>query len=1235
MPEVKAGVRPEMKPIVIDLSDSSSALKRSRNTTKSELPQKRHKYEIPDSEDTKLSAEDDFFQDDINDSLDGEDTRVNPPSDTSNKSTNVLKSITNVSPTELSSSPIKSVNYPKELDDDEFDEYFWNDSFKSPDPEAKESDHSVHAIPSSNPRHSTTENRSDLYQSISIYQSNVIELQKTQIALLQKIVHDSSTQPNSTVADKLSNLELEISRYESCIQPLKLHANNDMPLPTPTLVDEHLIASGASRISKTPPVSDPPTPQPSIPSSVSNISTAGKFHEPPSNPGSSANAPLRIDNDQDFDDDDGFGDFGDFGDTDLEELTNELQPPPQFNREPSPGFQIISSELGPQEIISDIEIEDITSSPQGVKMTQVAARNRVIDDTYPWSDDVNRILHETFKLSEFRCNQLEAVNAALMGKDVFVLMPTGGGKSLCYQLPALVTSGKTRGVTVVVSPLISLMQDQTFNLKRKGIKAAMLSSKLEQDERSSVFRDLFTGELSLLYVSPEMLSSSNQLRNALSSISGRNQLARLVIDEAHCVSSWGHDFRPDYKLLENLKVDYPDTPIMALTATANDRVRLDIFKCLRENNTTFLKQSFNRANLYYEVQSKAKDVNEVIANLMHTKFKGKSGIIYCHSRASCETTSQVLQDAGLKVTFYHAMLSHKERESVQLAWQSGKIQAICATIAFGMGIDKPDVRFVFHLTLPRNMEGYYQETGRAGRDGLPSECTLFYNFRDAMNIMSMINKDDLPYDVKQNHLDMLKRVIQYCQNTTDCRRKQVLQYFSETFDVRKCRGGCDICKFGHNHVKEIRDITARAKEIVEMVAAIQKDSVTLSHCVDVYRGSRIKKIMDKGHDRAKHYAAGKNLDKTEVERMFHHLITESVLEEYSKYQGRFSSSYIKRGAKSSAILSGKTKITMVFNPINASAKNGTPSRPTSASKKATPVQTSGRTTSAKTPSRVTPARTSHQAVQSMVTPTTSRNAAKSIPFPQVKLASNSTTSSPLVFRSMDPNDFQENCYGKLELKRLQLKNDFNLPKVSDVCSNITLEAMARILPTDLETFSKLSGISQIQVDNFYMFFRPELVKLKSQQSNVTPSASAVVSSSISLIDDAEIDEVFQDDEEFEDMVEDSLGAESPYFIRSTSSASFPARRTPTRSSATFTSRVRAAGTTGNRKSSRGRGGSRARGASSTTRRNTTGGTSSQRGGRTAVRARGSSSNGRTGATASRSTQARLSSSNSLLRMMPM
>lgn len=914
--------------------------------------------------------------------------------------------------------------------------------------------------------------------SISVYQNKIIKLQRSQIVILSDLVSDTLKDPlNEVTATLLASLESEISRYQKILDhPLKerLESENNMAYShesSPVHQKDYYTQTNITDLlASVEPNSDP------VPLEVDTYDSSS----PKATPAGSANAPLEFDSDPDS--------FDDI----LADESDGLGPSTTFPL--ATEIELVSSDFEIEEYesdaLSDIEETDgfdITGLEEA-GLSNVSTKIPI--QKCSWDGAVKNFLQKTFKLSTFRPNQLEAINSTLMRKDVFILMPTGGGKSLCYQLPALIDTDGVTSSTVVVSPLISLMQDQIYHLKLKGISAAMLSSSLKREERAEIFRTFLNGTLRMLYVSPEMLSVSKQLRKALAKRMKERSLARIVIDEAHCVSSWGHDFRPDYKLLENLKYDFPSVPIMALTATANERVRLDIFKCLRSENAVFLKQSFNRPNLYYAVQEKSKSLIDEISSLMSGKFRGKSGIIYCHSRASCERTAIALGKAKLRVGFYHGSMSHPERERVQAAWHSGQLQAICATIAFGMGIDKADVRFVFHLTMPRNMEGYYQETGRAGRDGLRSECILFYHFKDALMLQSMVNKDDLSAELRNNQLGMLKRVIQYCQNSTECRRKQVLQYFSEVFDVRQCRSGCDNCRNDQTELKEVRDVTGHAKEIVELVRSIENDKVTMVYCADVYRGSRQKKILLNGHENAKNFGSGKSLDKTDVERIFHHLITEGFLDEYSLYSSiGFSSSYIKQGPDGPKLLADKSKINMMFNRPPESTPATGASKPTTAQDSSAKAP---RGKTAKSAPKSTP-KSIPKSTTTAPTKSTSKAAPKPKSNPQVTTArkgkpNSSTTANGSLTMSKASDSawtFQENCYGKLEYKRLQLKKDFNLSQVTDVCSNQTLTEMAKLLPTDLEAFSNVAGITQSQIENFYVYFRPELVKLKEQHRSST------------------------------------------------------------------------------------------------------------------------------------------------------
>lgn len=586
---------------------------------------------------------------------------------------------------------------------------------------------------------------------------------------------------------------------------------------------------------------------------------------------------------------------------------------PFIKRELSDINNMSSNKTATNKIQDDEDLDDDFSMVDIIPNTSKEPTSAAVQK-YPWSTEVNNRLHETFKLPGFRPNQERAVDATLNGKDVFVLMPTGGGKSLCYQLPAVVKSGKTRGTTIVVSPLISLMQDQVEHLLNRNIKAAMFSSKGPAEQRRQTFNLFIHGLLDLIYISPEMISASEQCKRAISKLHEDGKLARIVVDEAHCVSNWGHDFRPDYKELKFFKRKYPDIPMMALTATASEQVRMDVIHNLELKDPVFLKQSFNRTNLFYEVLKKSKNTIFEIATDIKSRFRSQTGIIYCHSKNSCEQTAAQMERSGIKCAFYHAGMEPDDRLKVQKAWQSDEIQVICATVAFGMGIDKPDVRFVYHFTVPRTLEGYYQETGRAGRDGKYSHCITYFSFRDVRSIQTMIQKDEnLDRDNKEKHLNKLQQVMGYCDNITDCRRKLVLSYFNEDFDAKLCAKNCDNCKNSANVVTEERDVTTDAKKIIRMVEEIEHNRVTLIYCQDIYKGSKSSKIVQSGHDTLEAHGAGKGMPKSDIERIFFHLITIRVLQEYSIMNNSgFASNYVKPGPNARKLLNGNLDVRMQF-----------------------------------------------------------------------------------------------------------------------------------------------------------------------------------------------------------------------------------------------------------------------------------------------------------------------------------
>ena len=570
------------------------------------------------------------------------------------------------------------------------------------------------------------------------------------------------------------------------------------------------------------------------------------------------------------------------------------------------------------------ESHGLASFGQNIAKTQDArntSSNKKSESTYghlmrhPWSQDVKKVLGKTFRLRGFRPNQLEAINATLAGKDVFVLMPTGGGKSLCYQLPSVVSSGKTKGVTIVISPLLSLMEDQVNHLKKLHIQAFIINgqtSKEEKDQIFSAFNDPKADQfVQLLYVTPEMLTKNQRMVGAFVKLHNNGKLARIVIDEAHCVSQWGHDFRPDYKELGEVRRQFPGVPVMALTATATENVKVDVMHNLQIERCEVFTQSFNRPNLYYEIRSKGKNAALVqdIAATIKAKYVKQSGIVYCLSRKTCETVAGDLQKQGIKAHHYHAAMEPEDKSKVQRLWQAGKYQVIVATIAFGMGIDKPDVRFVIHHSIPKSLEGYYQETGRAGRDGKRSGCYLYYGYQDTKVLQKMIDESEGSREQKERQRNMLRKMVQYCENTSDCRRAQVLAYFNESFPKDACNAECDVCD--STTTFETRDVTEYAARAVKLVAQLSAhgNKVTLLYCLDVFRGSRSSKITNNGDDQLDGFGAGEDLDRGEAERMFHRLVTEDAITEVNVVNKRgFANQYVDRGARYNAFASGREKV---------------------------------------------------------------------------------------------------------------------------------------------------------------------------------------------------------------------------------------------------------------------------------------------------------------------------------------
>ncbi|TGO09009.1 hypothetical protein BTUL_0183g00250 [Botrytis tulipae] len=598
-------------------------------------------------------------------------------------------------------------------------------------------------------------------------------------------------------------------------------------------------------------------------------------------------------------------DYGDFDDDDDEAILDLAHQVEQSN-----SFKPSSTRLSFNSSFQDVSRDPSRSSKRGsLKSDKPKDMYSVVDSSrtdmysYAWSNDVKKALKDRFRLKGFRHNQLEAINATLAGRDAFILMPTGGGKSLCYQLPAIVQSGKTKGVTIVVSPLLALMHDQVDHLHKLRIQAYLFNSESTQETRQQLFNGLNERKpeqfVELLYVTPEMINKSNAIQSKLDDLYAKKRLARIVIDEAHCVSQWGHDFRPDYKNLHELREKYPGVPFIALTATATERVKQDVIHNLGMQNCEQLKQSFNRPNIYYEVRRKTGKGSTAamfseITKMLSVDYKNQSGIIYCLSRDNCEEVAKKLREQGIKAHHFHAHMTPEEKKDTQHKWQIGSIKVVVATIAFGMGIDKQNVRFVIHYCLPKTLEGYYQETGRAGRDGKPAACFLYYGFQDSQIYKKMIEKGEGGRDVKTEQRQMLEAMVRFCDNRIDCRRVQLLQYFGETFKREDC-GNCDTCN--SNDTYEERDFSSEARKVISLVSKVQ-GNFAIGHFSAVLEGKALAKIKSENHHEFDEFGSLKDMGKTEIERLIEKLIQFGGLQFRAiKNRGGFHNDFVFLGPK--------------------------------------------------------------------------------------------------------------------------------------------------------------------------------------------------------------------------------------------------------------------------------------------------------------------------------------------------
>ncbi|MGB3291641.1 MAG: DNA helicase RecQ [Phormidesmis sp.] len=511
------------------------------------------------------------------------------------------------------------------------------------------------------------------------------------------------------------------------------------------------------------------------------------------------------------------------------------------------------------------------------------------------SPSLETALKHYFGHDQFRFDQRHIIEQVLKNKDVLVIMPTGGGKSLCYQLPALLRGG----VSIVISPLIALMQDQVTALQDNGIGATFLNSTLSLDEVRSREKALFSGDIKLLYIAPERLFTPTFLE-LLDRLGQKIGISTFAIDEAHCVSEWGHDFRPEYRQLFQLKQRYPQIPIIALTATATQRVRTDIVQQLRLSDPEVYVSSFNRQNLYYEVKQKSKQAYHQLLGVIN-EYQGEekgSGIIYCLSRKHVNEVASKLEQDGISALPYHAGLGAEEREANQTKFIRDDVQVIVATIAFGMGINKPDVRFVIHYDLPRNIESYYQEAGRAGRDGEDAKCTILFGWGDVHTVKYLIGQKADPNEQRIAQ-QQLSQIINYAESSV-CRRKIQLGYFGEPFDG-PC-SNCDNCL----DPAPVEDWTVEAQKFLSCVYRCDQ-RFGMNHIIDVLRGSRKKRIVDLNHDQLSTHAIGSDRSVDEWRSLCRALIHQGYLDETTD-----GYSVLKLNASSNRVLK---KLAVVEVPV--------------------------------------------------------------------------------------------------------------------------------------------------------------------------------------------------------------------------------------------------------------------------------------------------------------------------------
>ncbi|XP_055760959.1 ATP-dependent DNA helicase Q1-like isoform X2 [Salvelinus fontinalis] len=548
-----------------------------------------------------------------------------------------------------------------------------------------------------------------------------------------------------------------------------------------------------------------------------------------------------------------------------------------------------------KQLLGRLEEPCDSTQPSGPAMTKQELLRYEKDD-FSWSTKLEQNLKDVFQLSKFRPLQLKAINLSMSGKDLFLVMPTGRGKSLCYQLPAVCSEG----FTLVVTPLVSLMEDQLMYLKSIDVEAVSLNASSSKEHAKMVLAEMTDTKapFKLLYVTPEKIAKSKLLMSRLEKAYNAGRLSRIAVDEVHCCSQWGHDFRPDYKLLGILKRQFPKVPLLGLTATATSSVLKDCQKILCVPEPITLTASFNRTNLYYEVRLKDSNSDDSISDistLIKERYKDQSGIVYVFSQKDAETVSADLQKKGLNASPYHANMSPEDKSQVHRKWATNKIQVVVATVAFGMGIDKADVRFVIHHTISKSIENYYQESGRAGRDDKPADCIVYFGFNDIFRISTMVVMENVG---QQKLLTM----VDYCQNVDRCRRSVIAVHFDEVWNDEGCNEMCDVCRHGNDYITV--DITQHAKDLVQIVelAGSLDEKLTPLKVTEAWMG--------KGPAKRRKMIQTTTLSRLEVEAIITSLLLQGYLSEDFSFTPYTTYFYLKLGRKAPLLKNQSHSITM-------------------------------------------------------------------------------------------------------------------------------------------------------------------------------------------------------------------------------------------------------------------------------------------------------------------------------------